>query len=65
MATNSEYEERFLIFSAEVLSLVGKIPKTQTGRHVADQLMRSGTSVGAHMREARAAESRADLIHKM
>jgi four helix bundle protein len=32
---------------------------------VGDQLFRSGTSVGAHLQEARAAESRADFIHKM
>ena len=65
MTTNAQFEERFLTFSADVLALVCRLPKSQTGRHIADQLMRSGTSVGAQMREARAAESRADLIHKM
>jgi four helix bundle protein len=32
---------------------------------VARQLMKSGTSVGANVREAQHAESRADFIHKM
>lgn len=31
---------------------------------MAKQLMRSGTSVGANVREAQSAESRADFIHK-
>src|SRR4051812_1448433 len=32
---------------------------------MADQLWRSGTAIGAHVREAQGAESKADFIHKM
>ena len=32
---------------------------------VANQLIRSGTSIGANVREAQNAESRADFIHKL
>jgi len=32
---------------------------------VADQVLRSGSSVGANVREAQGAESNADFIHKM
>lgn len=32
---------------------------------IARQLLRSGTSIGANIREAQSAESRADFIHKM
>ncbi len=32
---------------------------------IADQLIRSGCSVGANVREAQGAESKADFIHKM
>jgi four helix bundle protein len=32
---------------------------------IAKQLLRSGTSIGANIREAQNAESRADFIHKM
>lgn len=32
---------------------------------IADQLLRAGCSVGANVREAQGAESRADFIHKM
>ena len=33
--------------------------------NVANQLFRSGTSIGANIREAQNAESKADFIHKM
>ena len=32
---------------------------------IADQLLKSGTSIGANVREAQNAESKADFIHKM
>ncbi len=32
---------------------------------IADQLLRSGCSIGANVREAQGAESKADFIHKM
>ena len=33
--------------------------------HLANQLFRSGTSIGANVREAQNAESKTDFIHKM
>lgn len=35
------------------------------GRTLSKQLLRSGTSIGANMQEAQAAQSRADFIHKV
>lgn len=32
---------------------------------IARQLLRSGTSIGANIKEAQSAESKADFIHKM
>lgn len=32
---------------------------------IANQILKSGTSIGANIREAQSAESRADFIHKM
>lgn len=48
-----------------VLKVLDKLPQNKVGAHLGDQLFRSGTSVGAHLQEARGAESRADFIHKM
>ena len=56
---------RLLDFSVQVLHLTCCMAKTPQGRHVAKQLIRSGTAVGAHYHEARGAESRADFVHKI
>ncbi|MBM4122932.1 MAG: four helix bundle protein [Nitrospira sp.] len=41
------------------------IPKTIEGQIIGKQLLRSGTSVGAHYREACRARSRAEFISKL
>src|SRR4051812_27551992 len=65
MERNKQFDERYLAFGASVLKLLPQLPPNKVGAHVGDQLFRSGTAVGAHLQEARAAESRADFIHKM
>jgi four helix bundle protein len=65
MDSRTEFQQRCLRFSANVLGFVTRLPKNPTTRVISDQLLRSGTSVGANVREARAAESRADFVHKM
>ena len=65
MERNKQFDERYLAFVAAILKLLPQLPSNKVGAHVGDQLFRSGTSVGAHLQEARAAESRADFIHKM
>jgi four helix bundle protein len=57
--------DRLLDFAVKVLDEVGQLPATPTGKHVARQLVRSGTAGGANYEEARAAESRADFAHKV
>ena len=63
--TQEELCERFLEFASEVVDLTEKLPNTRTGRHIAGQLLRSGTSPGPNYEEACAAESRADFIHNL
>ena len=58
-------DQRCLVFSAEILKLIWGLPRNPSIRPIADQLLRSGTSIGANVHEARSAESRADFIHKM
>jgi four helix bundle protein len=65
MERNRQFDERYLAFGAAILKLLPQLPANKVGAHVGDQLFRSGTSVGAHLQEARAAESRADFLHKM
>ncbi|MDQ7779520.1 MAG: four helix bundle protein [Planctomycetota bacterium] len=57
--------ERLLDFAVRVTRLVGALVKTEAGKHVAGQLLRSGTSPGANYEEACGAESRRDFCHKL
>ena len=57
--------ERLLEFGAKIVTLTSRLNRTIAERHIAGQLLRSGTSSGANYEEACAAESRADFLHKM
>jgi four helix bundle protein len=56
---------RFVALAVRVVKIVDVLPDTLAGRHVAGQLLRSGTSPGANYEEARGAESRRDFLHKV
>ena len=60
-----ELAERLAKYSGEVLRVAAELPNTKEGRHVRDQLLRSGTAPGAHYAEARGGQSSADFIHKV
>ncbi len=45
--------------------LLMRCPDTRAGRHVASQLVRSGTAAGPNYEEGCAAESRRDFCHKL
>ena len=57
-------EERLLEFAANVVRFVERLPSTRAGNHVANQLLKSGTSPLPHHAEAQAAESRDDFVHQ-
>src|SRR5206468_4353196 len=59
-----DLEERLLEYAVRIMRLVDALPRTQAGRHVADQLLRCGTSPLANHGELQGAESRKDFIHK-
>jgi len=52
-------------FAIDIVKLVGELPQNFQARHIATQLLRSGTAAAPNYAEARAAESRADFIHKL
>ncbi len=60
-----ELAERLLDFAVRVGKVVDALPRTRLGRHVAGQLVRCGTSSPPNYEEGRAAESRADFVHKL
>ena len=60
-----EIEDRMLEFAARIGKLVDALPENRLGRHIANQLIRSGTSPAPNYSEACAAESKKDFIHKL
>ena len=60
-----DLSERLLDFAVEVARITARLGKTRLGRHVSDQLMRSGTAAGANYEEACSAERRAGFVHKL
>ena len=61
----NEIENRLIDFGVRVIKVADALPKTAAGKHIANQLLRSGTSPAPNYAEARGAESRADFIHKL
>ena len=60
-----DLEVRLLEFSARIIRLTEQMPKTEAGRHVAGQILRSGMSPHANHGEAEDAESTNDFVHKL
>lgn len=61
----ADIEERLLEFAVRVGKAIDALPHTRLGRHIAGQLVRSGTSPAPNYAEACAAESKKDFIHKL
>lgn len=60
-----DLEDRLINFASSIIQLSESLPQTFAGRHLAGQLIRSGTAPALHYGEAQGAESRKDFIHKM
>ena len=65
MKNKVDIHDRLLKFGIRIIKLCKILSKHLENRVIADQLIRSGTSVGANMQEADAASSRKDFIHKV
>ena len=63
--TREELKERTMEFAIRVLKMADALPKTVSGRTVANQIARSGCSVAANYRAALRGKSRADFINKI
>ena len=59
------FKKRTKAYALRVIHVVESLPNTQTGWVIGNQLLRSGTSVGANYRAAARAKSRADFVSKM
>ena len=63
--TADELKKRTKQFGLRVLKLVGALPNTIQGRAIGNQLVRSGTSVGANYRAACRGRSKAEFVAKL
>jgi four helix bundle protein len=66
---NPDIKENLIVnmtfqFSLDIIKFV-ELLESSRKYSVANQLIRSGTSIGANVREAQNAESKADFIHKI
>ena len=59
------YKEKILKFAVRVVKLKNYLNEQKREYNIADQIQRSGTSIGANHREAIAAESDVDFVHKL
>jgi len=63
--TKRDIQERSFEFACRIIRLYEHLAKQRgAARALARQVLRAGTSVGANMEEAHAAQSRADFISK-
>ena len=60
-----ELENRLIDSAVRIVRLAASLPKTAAGKHIAGQILRSGTSPAPNYGEARGAESHADFVHKL
>ncbi len=60
-----DLDDRLIDFACRAMDVMEALPNTVAGRHIAGQMMRSGTAPAANYAEAQGAESRADFVHKM
>ena len=66
MTDNQDIQERTLTFAVRVVKLCRFLhEKGGIERILSSQLIRSGTSIGANVREAQSGQSDRDFLHKM
>jgi len=63
--TQQDLRVRTKAFALRVIRLYCSLPKTTEAQVMGKQVLRSGTAVGAHYREAWRAKSNADFINKI
>ncbi|RYZ95040.1 MAG: four helix bundle protein, partial [Sphingobacteriaceae bacterium] len=58
-------KDKSFTFAVRVINLYKYVPNKKKEYILSKQLLRSGTSIGALIRESKNAESKMDFIHKM
>ena len=61
----SVLRDKSFSFAIRVVNLFKHLKETKNEYVISKQLLRSGTSVGANIRESEYSESKADFVHKL
>jgi four helix bundle protein len=62
---HEDLRERLKAYALSIVALYVDLPRNDVARVLGRQMLRSGTSIGAHHREAHRARSTAEFISKM
>jgi four helix bundle protein len=65
MRTENLIKTKSFTFAIEVVKLYQRLTEQKREYVLSKQILRSGTAIGAMVREAEHAESKADFLHKM
>jgi four helix bundle protein len=65
MAKGDDIQRRLTSFAVRIIRLSANLTKSSAEKHIARQILRSGTSPAPNYAEARSAESINDFIHKL
>lgn len=65
MNNNDIHKQKYLDFAVRMVRLKNYLNNEKHEYNIADQIQRSGTSIGANHREAISAESAEDFVHKL
>ena len=60
-----DIRKRTFKFALGIIAFINELPRTQLGKILGGQVLRSGTSVGANVEEAVAAYSKDEYVYKM
>jgi four helix bundle protein len=60
-----DLEDRLIEFAVFAMEIAESLPRSDSGKYLSGQMIRSGTSPALIYGEAQSAESRKDFIHKM
>ena len=63
--TETEFKKRTKQVALRIIRLVDALPNSRAADVIGNQLLRSGTSIGANYRAACRGKSRADVAHKL
>lgn len=65
MKTNNPLKDKSYLFAVDIVKVVELLHKEKSEYVLSKQLLRSGTSIGALIREAEFAQSQLDFINKL